>query len=579
MRRRPFLNLRLLAVGLVFGLTTLFGPAARNAGAQPQFQVVAQGLDNPRGLAFGADGSLYIAEAGKGGAGPCVTGPEGGEVCFGTSGAITRVRSGVQQRITTGLPSYADADGSAATGPHDIALSATGDAYVAVGLGGTPTVRAQYGEAAAAFGHLIRVSQNGQWQPVADLAGYEQANDPGKEGADSNPYSVVVVSDRQVVADAGANALFEVAANGAVSTVAVFPSRLVPAPPIPGLPPQIPMQSVPNSIARGPDGAWYVGELTGFPFQVGGANVYRVEAGKAPAVYATGFTNIIDLTFGPDGSLYVLEIISKGLLQAEGPDGDVSGSLYRIAPGGARTVVASAGLIAPSSVAIGPDGGIYVSNFGILAGAGQVVRVGQTGSTTPLPNTGTEDSVVAFPETGFSMDGAFLSYWQDHGGLAVFGFPIDSARQTNGQVAQWLERARFELNPSGAAPYNVLLGRLGAEALERQGRAWQSFPQASSSAAHYFAETGHAVTFAAFWSYWSSHGLEFDGQAGSSFAESLALFGYPLSEAQMERNASGDIVLTQWFERARLEYHPGNPAAYRVLLGRLGAELQAVKKQ
>ena len=66
---------------------------------------------------------------------------------------------------------------------------------------------------------------------------------------------------------------------------------------------------------------------------------------------------------------------------------------------------------------------------------------------------------------------------------------------------------------------------------------------------------------------------------GSSYAESLALFGYPISEATMERNASGALVLTQWFERARFEYHPANPAAYRVLLGRLGAEVRAVQKR
>jgi hypothetical protein len=56
--------------------------------------------------------------------------------------------------------------------------------------------------------------------------------------------------------------------------------------------------------------------------------------------------------------------------------------------------------------------------------------------------------------------------------------------------------------------------------------------------------------------------------------ESLALFGYPISEARMEVNARGDRVLTQWFERARFEYHPNNPAHDRVLLGRLGAELR-----
>ena len=180
-----------------------------------------------------------------------------------------------------------------------------------------------------------------------------------------------------------------------------------------------------------------------------------------------------------------------------------------------------------------------------------------------------------FPQTGYSLDGDFRHYWEAHGGVAVFGYPIDSARQVDGRVAQWLERARFELHPENAAPYHVLLGRLGVEALARQGRDWMSFPRAQARAAHYFAETGHAITHAPFWRFWSSHGLQFDGRRGMSQAESVALFGYPISEAQMERNASGGLVLTQWFERARFEYHPRNPVASRVLLGRLGAELRS----
>ncbi len=193
----------------------------------------------------------------------------------------------------------------------------------------------------------------------------------------------------------------------------------------------------------------------------------------------------------------------------------------------------------------------------------------------PLPETSEAGDSLAFPQTGYSLDGDFRGYWEAHGSLPVFGYPISSAQQVDGQVVQWLERARFELHPGNKAPYHVLLGRLGVEALQRQGREWQSFPKAHASAPHYFKETGHAIADPAFWSYWSSHGLEFDGRRGTSLAESLALFGYPISEARVERNASGDAVLTQWFERARFEYHPHNPAASRVLLGRLGAEVRS----
>lgn len=193
----------------------------------------------------------------------------------------------------------------------------------------------------------------------------------------------------------------------------------------------------------------------------------------------------------------------------------------------------------------------------------------------PLPNTAVEGSPVMFAETGYSLEGRFLKYWQTYGGLAVFGYPIDSQRQVNGLVSQWFERTRFEMQPQNSGPYSVLLGRLAVEALERQGRDWQTFAKADASAPHYFFQTGHAITHAAFWSYWSGYGLEFDSQRGISTAESLALFGYPLSEAQVETNADGVSVLTQWFERARFEFHPDNPQSSQVLLGRLGAEVMS----
>jgi glucose/arabinose dehydrogenase len=88
----------------------------------------------------------------------------------------------------------------------------------------------------------------------------------------------------------------------------------------------------------------------------------------------------------------------------------------------------------------------------------------------------------------------------------------------------------------------------------------------------FFEQTGHTVC-EPFLSYWRNNGLEFDGQPGKSYDESLALFGLPLSEPMMETNSSGFTVLTQWYERARFEYLPDNPDPYKVLLGRLGAEV------
>ena len=186
---------------------------------------------------------------------------------------------------------------------------------------------------------------------------------------------MLALRNQRIVADAGGNDLLMVNASGVITTVAVFPSRTVPAPPIPNLPPQVDMQSVPDSIALGPDGAYYVGELTGFPFPVGGARVYRIVPGRAPQIYATGFTNIIGLQFASDGNLYVLEHAAKGLLQAGQPGGDYTGALVRVTPTLSQTTVISTGLTAPTGLTISPQGGIYISNNGVSAGNGQVVRV------------------------------------------------------------------------------------------------------------------------------------------------------------------------------------------------------------
>jgi len=187
-----------------------------------------------------------------------------------------------------------------------------------------------------------------------------------------------------------------------------------------------------------------------------------------------------------------------------------------------------------------------------------------------------------FPETGQCIAGRFNAYWAQNGGLAVFGFPINAAadepnRDTgNTYLTQWMERNRFELHPESAAPYDVQLGRLGDDRLRQLGRDWtaEGRDPGQQAGCLWFEQTGHNVC-TDFRAYWEGHGLEFDGSQGTSFAESLALFGLPLTTPAMETNKSGDTVLTQWFERARFEFHPNNPQAFRVLLGLLGTEVRA----
>jgi streptogramin lyase len=209
---------------------------------------------------------------------------------------------------------------------------------------------------------------NGSWQPMLDISNHEAAANPDAGALDSNPFGMRIQSNGAVVADAGANALLQIAPTGVISTLAVFPNRTVQS----GAN-TVAMQAVPTTVIEGPDGALYVGELTGFPFLQGQARVYRVPpSGGTPVVIASGFTHIIDIVLNPfNGMGYVLEHDADGLFV-----GSTAGRIVRVNPAtGAQTVLSTPGLVEPGGIAVGPDGALYVTNFSSTAGGGQVVRV------------------------------------------------------------------------------------------------------------------------------------------------------------------------------------------------------------
>jgi sugar lactone lactonase YvrE len=256
-------------------------------------------------------------------------------------------------------------------GVQDVALGPDGLLYATMGLGANPADRAEYPVQGSELGWIVSSSIGTNALLAVDIAAYETDNNPDGGALDSNPFSLVTDgAGGWVVSDAGANALLHVDDGGAISTLAVFPTRTVVAPPEAGLPAgaQVPMQAVPTGVTMGPDGAFYVGELTGFPFVPGMARVWRVTSNGSATVYAEGFTNIVDLAFDAEGTLYVLEMTRNGLLS-----GDVSAAVVRVMPDGSQLEVASSGLNFATGLAIGPDGTFYVSNFGVMPDMGQVV--------------------------------------------------------------------------------------------------------------------------------------------------------------------------------------------------------------
>src|SRR4030095_7188058 len=92
-----------------------------------------------------------------------------------------------------------------------------------------------------------------------------------------------------------------------------------------------------------------------------------------------------------------------------------------------------------------------------------------------------QNDLRCFPETNQCIAGRIREFWQQNGGLPVFGFPIgpQHAEQVEGQrlQVQQFERNRLELHPENARPYDVLLGRVGADRLSQQGRDWRTFPK------------------------------------------------------------------------------------------------------
>ncbi len=176
-----------------------------------------------------------------------------------------------------------------------------------------------------------------------------------------------------------------------------------------------------------------------------------------------------------------------------------------------------------------------------------------------VPAAPVPEGVIYFPETGHRVGEPFLSYWRRNGGLEVLGLPISEAfvmADESGATytVQYFERHRLEFHPEQPEPYHIQLARLGDRVLQAQGRNWFTFNKGGPApGCHFFSETGHSLC-GAFLSYWSSHGLELDGRPGTSFEESLALFGQPLSQPQVEEIAPGVYVMVQWFERARLNH-------------------------
>ncbi|MGE5289560.1 MAG: ScyD/ScyE family protein [Micromonosporaceae bacterium] len=379
MSRLRSLIAALTASGLVAALAVMAAPAAgaHAGGDQKAFAVIADHLNNPRGLSPAPGGGLYLAEAGSGGD-VCVGGGEEGETCLGLTGSFDLVNSSGVKRLVTGLISGSGQGGVAAEGPVSVSRGPDGTFFGQFGLNShvvppAGAIPANLRDAALAqLGHLWLVKHKGSVQDVSDVGDQDwtwtstRTNLAPNDFPDANPNAVLYSRGHIYVADAGANILVEVKRNGTVKVLAFFP-----------VPAGWQSDAVPTCVTRGPDGALYVGELLGGFYTPGHARVWRVVPGHAPKVWATGLTTVQGCGFGKDGAFYATEFQTAGL--DEGPTADPAGDVVRIDRHGHRTHLGAGKLFFPSGFAAGPDRSIYVSNCSIAPATGMGPQLCPTG--------------------------------------------------------------------------------------------------------------------------------------------------------------------------------------------------------
>ncbi len=353
---------------------TLAGTAPASA-SSPGYSstVIATGLNNPRGVAVGANGRVYVTEAGLG-SGDATTGVTLG---LGNTGAIREIRqvnssSPSSRMLVGGLPSAASDEGQGpeAIGPDGIYAYGSSDnpkLRVVIGASGIPN---------SLYGHAVTIPIRSRTvRNYADVGTTNLAwtalhkNDPWAPAGqfpDSNPYGIGRTQGKYYVVDAGSNTLDRVNSDGSVSVVAYFPNT--PS-----------SDAVPTCAVEGPDGALYVGTLALADFfgrGPGTATVYRVDPnqlneGSLSTVlsvarpWATGLSTITGCNFDRKGNLYVAEMFANDVVKVPFAH-----------PATGRTVIGNGVLTLPNGVAVGSDGNVFVSNMSSnpKAGTGSVVR-------------------------------------------------------------------------------------------------------------------------------------------------------------------------------------------------------------
>ena len=375
------MNIRLAASLCLAASAASIAAAPAYAQLSPNATVFANGLEAPRGLKFGPDGDLYVAEAGMGGTVSTVSvcpntqvPPPIGSYLGGNSGRISKLdRSGNRTTVASGFPSTLAAQGDL-QGVADIAFL-NGTLYAVSAGGGcshgnasSPNIIARVDTKSGSWKAIVNLSQFVQSHPAAypDLADFEP---------DGVFYSLISYDNRLYTLEPNHGQLFSTSASGDIREEI-----------------DISMQQghiVPTSVAVN-NGKFYIGNLGLFPITPDSSKVMSFNIGACPwplpfligfgcgdevgqlrlSGSRAGFTTVVAVDFGPDGLLYALELNDAAGFPMP-PFG--VGKVVRLNRAGVIEDVAT-GLSVPTGMTFGPDGYLYVSNFG-AAPTGQILRI------------------------------------------------------------------------------------------------------------------------------------------------------------------------------------------------------------